>query len=43
MAAVATLQHEVKTVRSAHDNIETERDKVKSDLLVLQKMEKRII
>ena len=42
MAAVTTLQHEVKTVKTAHDNVERERDKLKSDLQVQQKMEKHI-
>ena len=42
MAAVTTLQHEVKTVKTAHDNVERERDKLKSDLQVKQKMDKRI-
>ena len=42
MAAVTTLQHEVKTIKTAHDNVERERDKLKSDLQVQQKIEKRI-
>ena len=42
MAAVTTLQQEVKTVRNAHENVKSERDKLKSDLQVKQKMDKRI-
>ena len=40
MAAVTTLLHEVKTVKNAHENVERERDKLKSDLQVEQKMGK---
>ena len=34
MAAVNTLQHEIKFVRKAQDNVSRERDKLKSDLQV---------
>ena len=40
MAAVTTLLHEIKTVKTAHDNLERERDKLKSDLQVEEKMGK---
>ena len=42
MAAVTTLNHEVKTVETSHGNVERERDKLKSDLQVQKIMEKHI-